>query len=204
MKVSTNLDKRLIKWKTSNAKVAKVASNGRIIPMGAGTCKITAYCKKYKVSCTVKIPASVLKVAAPKKISTKQDVYYDYIEKHGIQVGDCSSLKVDWSMVPNVSGYEIKLYWDSEGTIITQTVNVTKEKGEYYYSTSCNSIYSYYIYKTVKDLVTSRTCPKYFQSKKLSFCVAGGSCDGVYKVSVRSYRYVNGKKFYSKTKSKKA
>lgn len=83
LKISTNLDKKLMKWKTSNSKVAKVTSSGKIIPTGAGTCKITVYYKKYKASCTVKVPASLAIPATSgekKKVKAflnKKYYYYD-------------------------------------------------------------------------------------------------------------------------------
>ena len=112
--------------------------------------------------------------------------------------GDCYSLRVNWSSAAKADGYKIVLYWNSEGTKSTQTINITKKNGSYYYTTTKNSP----LYKTVKNLVDGKNCGS-FSSKKLSFSVSAGSCEKVEKISIKSYQKIKGKKVYSKAKTKR-
>ena len=155
---------------------------------------------------TVALAAS--KPKAPKKITTKQGVYYDYVKKHNIEGGDCYSIKINWSSVSKAAGYKVKLYWQSEETTGIQTINVTKKNGKYYYTVSkASSGMMYHCYKNTAALVkggmmVSDKKKITFFSSKLSFCAGGGSSERVYKIVVKSYKKVNGKKVYSKAKIK--
>lgn len=153
------------------------------------------------LSSTVTTAMAASKPKAPSKISAKEGVYYEYINKHHIQGGDGYSLKVGWSRVSGAAGYLIKLRWNTDGANKrTQTINVTKQNGQYHYS--IHDKYNGTIYKSVKDIVYGKG-DKNISSSKLSFCVTGGSCEEVEKITIKSYKENKGKKIYSHAKVKK-
>lgn len=173
--------------------------------------KCFTLCMALVLVCTTSTVAfAAAKPKEPKKITTKAGVYYDYVKKHHVaNAGDCYSLRVHWSSVSKAAGYKVKLYWDSEGEKSTQNITVTKKNGKYFYTVSqATSGMMYHCYKDVKSLVADGMMVDdqkklKFSSKKLSFCVGGGSSERVYKISVKSYKKVNGKKVFSNAKVKR-
>ena len=162
------------------------------------------------VSTTSTVAFATAKTKEPKKITTKAGVYYDYVKKHHVaNAGDCYSLRVHWSNVAKAAGYKVKLYWDSEGEKSTQSITVIKKNGKYLYTVSqATSGMMYHCYKDVESLAADGMMVDdqkklKFSSKKLSFCVGGGSSERVYKISVKSYKKVNGKKVFSSAQVKR-
>lgn len=79
------------KWKSSNTKVAKVSSKGKVVAVGAGTCKLT--CTVNKTSKTVTV------VVKPKKVTSVATLSKT-----------TSAVQLKWGRQNGVTSYQIYMY----------------------------------------------------------------------------------------------
>lgn len=126
------------KWKSSNTKVAKVSSKGKVVAVGTGTCKLT--CTSKGLSKTMNVIVRPNKVTGLKTLSRTKN-----------------SVQLQWKLQNNVSGYEVWMYdTDLEeyakvsavkGTVNSARINNLKKNTSYkfqvrgYYKTRSGKYY---------------------------------------------------------------
>lgn len=141
-------------------------------------------------------------ISAPSWVKADEDIYYTYWDKHyseltkeGYAQGDIGSVEVKWDKVSGADGYKVKVVWynEEEGSH-SNVVNVVK-KGNKYIMTSKSSLY-----KNARALAVGNSKNKLTTKKLKVDLVSDGSIYTLKKVSVKSYKIVNGKKVWSKAK----
>ncbi len=153
-------------------------------------------------------------IKAPKTLKVKEGFYYTYwdahrkaLEKAGFYQADISSASVKWSKVSGADGYKVKVTWESD--VITDedcvdTINVKKRGNKYYMSGKRkHGREPSEMAKSAWDFCGFKVSDSFTTKRLAIFLSAQGSVYKVKKVTVRSYKIVNGKKVWSKAKTKK-
>jgi hypothetical protein len=146
-------------------------------------------------------------VSAPAVIRVQDDPYYEYWDAHrseleasGYCQGDVVTALIKWSEVSGADGYKVKVYWDDSDGGYTDIVNVKKSGGKYIMSNKgCGKYiigHTDVICKTARALVTG-PCKTRIKTSSLKFGIWTGTSFALKKVTIKSFKLVNGKKVWS-------